>query len=252
MKKILSIFFVLIFASCSVLNTAKRTFTSVDTKFITEKYNLNKYELKHWENVIGTIVVNESDISDWYGSQNPLQYLRMTGTMTDKDLYFFRSLEQKNPLDITDNEFNEFNKIVAYYISSLAKNYTLKSENIKDPKGIVDLIVSESKKNNTISEYIKNNIATKDEWQFIENEASKKDVSENERKELTKIFNNFIKHKDFFNEKLWIKQGINDSLLEIIKLSKRENLTELNINNINSKALFLAYPGYFSKLERWN
>lgn len=245
MKKIVvGICAVILLASCSSLDKG----TSLE-----QKYSITKESAKEWDKTIIKVVEGESLIEDWYGNENPIIYLRKTGKMSEKDFNFLTSLEKKDVTTITDEEYEEFLDLVAKYNKKLPRKFYLSDENLKNPKGLVDRMVRESfVKMETPSSHIKNVVATPEEWEEIVAFSQQNDLSEKDTKKLRKLLNKFIKRDEFYNERAWYNREISDRVVEITNIDAKENITSLEKNNVNAKALYIAYPEYFSNLEKWD
>lgn len=247
MKKILlGMVAILVFASCSS--------TKVKKEDLIQKYSLNKAAAKNWEETITGVIVGEAKIPDWFGDENPLMNLRKNGRMTDRDLYFFESLGKMDSNQITDEDYDKFLDILTTYVSRLPRRFVLEDTNIKDPKGLVTYMVKAA--NSPIdnpSKYIKEVVADEHEWSKIVELSQKDDLKAKDVKALRKLLNTFMKRNDFFNAKVWFNQEISDRLIQIRDLNNENTTkTKLELNNINAKAMYIAYPGYFSKLDRWS
>ena len=66
------------------------------------------------------------------------------------------------------------------------------------------------------------------------------------------FLNKFIKRDEFYNERAWYNREISDRVVKITNIDAKENRTSLEKNNVNAKALYIAYPEYFSTLDKWN
>lgn len=102
------------------------------------------------------------------------------------------------------------------------------------------------------SNHIAKEVATESEWQEIVALSKQKDLSESDTKKLRKLLNKFIKRQEFFDSKSWYNVEVSPRVIEIVNISKKENETKLERNNVNAKALYIAYPEYFSKLDKWD
>ena len=40
-------------------------------------------------------------------------------------------------------------------------------------------------------------------------------------------------------------------MVQLANLAKKQEKTSLELNNVNAKALYLAYPQFLSKVDRW-
>lgn len=245
MKKItIGILSIVLLASCSSLDKG----TSLE-----QKYAINKEAAKEWDKTIIRVVEGESLIGDWYGNENPIIYLRKTGKMSEKDFNFLTSLEKKDATTITDEEFEQFVDLVNKYNKKLPRKFYLADENLKNPKGLVDRMVRESfVKMETPSSHIKNVVATEDEWKQIVAFSQQDDLSEKDTKKLRKILNKFIKRNEFYDERAWYNREISDRIIQLTNIDAKENTTSLEQNNVNAKALYIAYPEYFSTLDKWD
>ena len=245
MKKIVAgLFVVALLASCSSLEKGAS---------LEQKYSITKESAKEWDKTIIQVVEGESLIEDWYGNENPIIYLRKTGKMSEKDFNFLTSLEKKDATTITDEEYSDFLDLVNKYNKKLPRKFYLADENLKNPKGLVDRMVRESfVKMENPSNHIKNVVATQEEWEQIVSFSQQNDLSEKDTKKLRKILNKFIKRDEFYDERAWYNREISERVIEITNIDAKENITSLEKNNVNAKALYIAYPEYFSTLEKWD
>lgn len=245
MKKIVAgLFVVALLASCSSLEKGAS---------LEQKYSITKESAKEWDKTIIQVVEGESSIEDWYGNENPIIYLRKTGKMSEKDFNFLTSLEKKDVTTITDEEYSDFLDLVNKYNKKLPRKFYLADENLKNPKGLVDRMVRESfVKMENPSNHIKNVVATQEEWEQIVAFSQQNDLSEKDTKKLRKILNKFIKRNEFYDERAWYNREISDRVIKITNIDAKENTTSLEQNNVNAKALYIAYPEYFSTLDKWD
>lgn len=245
MKKIVAgLFAVALLASCSSLDKGAS---------LEQKYSITKESAKEWDKTIIQVVEGESLIEDWYGNENPIIYLRKTGKMSEKDFNFLTSLEKKDATTITDEEYSDFLDLVNKYNKKLPRKFYLADENLKNPKGLVDRMARESfVKMENPSNHIKNVVATPDEWEQIVAFSKQSDLSEKDTKQLRKLLNKFIKRNEFYDERAWYNREISDRVIEITNIDAKENTTALEQNNVNAKALYIAYPEYFSTLDKWD
>ena len=173
--------------------------------------------------------------------------------MSEKDFNFLTSLEKKDATTITDEEFEQFVDLVNKYNKKLPRKFYLADENLKNPKGLVDRMVRESfVKMETPSSHIKNVVATEDEWEQIVAFSQQDDLSEKDTKKLRKLLNKFIKRNEFYDERAWYNREISDRIIQLTNIDAKENTTSLEQNNVNAKALYIAYPEYFSTLDKWD
>ena len=245
MKKIVAgLFVVALLASCSSLEKGAS---------LEQKYSITKESAKEWDKTIIQVVEGESLIEDWYGNENPIIYLRKTGKMSEKDFTFLTSLEKKDATTITDEEYSDFLDLVNKYNKKLPRKFYLADENLKNPKGLVDRMVRESfVKMENPSNHIKNVVATQEEWEQIVSFSQQNDLSEKDTKKLRKILNKFIKRNEFYDERAWYNREISDRVIKITNIDAKENTNSLEQNNVNAKALYIAYPEYFSTLDKWD
>lgn len=216
-----------------------------------QKYNISKASIKEWDTTISKVIEGEALISDWYGEENPINYLAKTGKLSKKDYDYLMYLSEQKTEDIPDEDYGKFIDLVEKYNKKTPRKFFLEKENFKNPKGLVDKMISESYlKMETPSSHIKNNVATEKEWDTLVELSKKDDLDEKDVKSLKKILNKFIKRDEFFNERAWYAREISPRLVEIINISKKET-TSLEKNNVNAKALYIAYPEYLSPLGKW-
>lgn len=226
---------------------------AVKEKDLVAKYQLSPASAVAWEETIYRIIPAEAKLSDWYGNENPITHLQKTGHMNEKDFYFLQDLSKKKAEEISKEEYEKFLDLLTSYVNSLPRQFFLSNSNIKDPKGLVTLMVKESHGTlDSPSRYIKENIATPEEWKMLEKFAAQDDLKEKDVKKLRKLLNSFIKDPEFFNPEVWYRREVSARLLEIVAMQNAGNLTKQERNNINAKALYLAYPEYFSKLDKWD
>ncbi|MGL5051357.1 MAG: hypothetical protein ACRC6E_12150 [Fusobacteriaceae bacterium] len=209
-----------------------------------------KEEVKNWEITIAESLKKNALIPEWYGEENPVFYLRKTGKMTEKEFMFLTQLDKK---EVTDEDVEEFTSIVKKYNSKIERKFSLNDENIKNPKGLVDRIVSESYlRMTTPSSHIAKEVATPKEWETIISFSKKTDLNSKETTELRKILNKFIKRNEFFEPKSWYNREVSNRMNVIVKIHNKEKKTSVEKNNVNAKALYLAYPEFFSNMDKWN
>lgn len=241
MKKLAIIMFVAALVGCSSFRSKENLVT---------KYNITTESAKNWDKIIPEVVKKESLIEDWYGGEDVLIYLRKSGKIDEKDAEFLTSLRTKQ---ITPEDQEKFNDILSNVVSKLPRKFYLENENIKDPKGLVDRMVREANlRMDNPSNHIAKEVATESEWKEIVAFSKQKDLSEKDVKKLRKLLNNFIKRDEFFSSKIWYNREVSPRVIEIVELQKKPEKSALEKNNINAKALYIAYPEYFSKLERWD
>lgn len=236
-KIVAGLFAVALLVSCSSLDKGAS---------LEQKYSITKESAKEWDKTISQVIEGEALIDEWYGNENPIVYLRKTGKMSEKDFNFLTSLEKKDATAITDEEYEEFVDLVNKYNKKLPRKFYLADENLKNPKGLVDRMVRETfVKMDNPSNHIKNVVATQEEWEQIVAFSQQDDLSEKDTKQLRKLLNKFIKRDEFYDERAWYNREISDRVIEITNIDAKENTTALEQNNVNAKALYIAYPEYF-------
>lgn len=243
-RLLLCLMTVFMLAACSSLDEG----TSLE-----QKYSINKESAKEWDKTITKVITGEALIEDWYGNENPIIYLRKTGKMSEKDFNFLVSLEKMDSTTMSDEDYEKFVDLVNKYNKKMPRKFFLADENLKNPKGLVDRMVRESfVKMETPSSHIKNVVATPEEWDQIVAFSQQNDLSEKDTKKLRKLLNKFIKRDEFYNERAWYNREISDRVIALTNIDVKENITSLEKNNVNAKALYVAYPEYFSTLDKWD
>ena len=229
MKKIL---FVLVMAftlaSCSFLGKPKED--------LVQKYSLNKESAHNWDTTISKVKISEAEMPDWYGEENPLINLRRHGRMSEKEYYFLDYLGKKPADQITDEDFNKFVDILNGYVKRMPRRFLLEETN--------------SRLDNP-SKYIKEVVADKEDWDKIVAWSQKDDLNTKDVKKLRKLLASFIKKDNFFEPSVWYQVEVSDRVAILARLAKKSPKTKLELNNINAKALYIAYPEYLSKIDRW-
>lgn len=245
MKKILFLL-AMIFTLVSCSSTTNK-------KDLIQKYSLDKESAHNWETVMPKVMANEATNPDWYGEDNPLISLRKQGKMSEREYYFLDYLGKTPANEITDDEFDRFAKILTSFVNRTPRKFILEETNIKDPKGLVDFIVKEanSKQLDNPSKYIKEVVADKDEWAQIVALSEKSDLNSKDVRKLRKLLATFVKRDNFFNEDVWLQVEVSDRVLQLAEMSRKVPKTKMELNNVNAKALYLAYPQFLSKIDRW-
>lgn len=239
MKKILILLSVIMLTAC----------TSLRSKEVQEQ-KFTKENMKNWEETISKEIENKAYISDLYGNKNPIYYLRNSGKMSKKQYDFLKTLSTKKDITVEDSE--KFQGLVSKYVSKIDRKFYLKDNNLKNPKGLVDKMVSDSYlRMKNPSNYIAKKVAMEEEWNQIVEFSKQKDLSEKDVKKLRKILNKFIKRTEFFDGESWYGTEVSERVEKLADLSKAVIKSKKNINNINAKALYIAYPNDFSPLENW-
>ncbi|GLI56489.1 hypothetical protein PM10SUCC1_20030 [Propionigenium maris DSM 9537] len=243
MKKLIILPFLLFMVSCSSMFAPKVN--------LEEKYPIEEQDIRNWDETISYIIERESLIEDWYGGDNPIYYLRKTGKMKEKEFNFLQSLEKKKT--ITEDDRKEFNKLVRKYVKKVDRTFRLKNENLKNPKALVDKMVAESMgtRIDNPSRHILEVVASEKEKERIVAWSKQTTLSDKDVKRLRKLLNKFIKREEFFDVKSWQNREMSGRLEEIIEISERGKTTKDQRNNVNAKAMYIAYEEYLSELEKW-
>ena len=245
MKKILFLL-AMIFTLVSCSSTTNK-------KDLIQKYSLDKESAHNWETVMPNVMMAEATNPDWYGEDNPLVSLRKQGKMSEREYYFLDYLGKTPANQITDEEFDRFAKILTSFVNRTPRNFILEETNIKDPKGLVDFIVKEANSSqlDNPSKYIKEVVADKDEWSQIVALSEKSDLNDKDVRKLRKLLVAFVKRENFFNEQVWLQVEVSDRVLKLAQMARKVPKTKRELNNVNAKALYLAYPQFLSKIDRW-
>ena len=246
MKKILFLL-AMIFTLVSCSSTTNK-------KDLIQKYSLDKESAHNWETVMPNVMMAEATNPDWYGEDNPLISLRKQGKMSEREYYFLDYLGKTPANQITDEEFDRFAKILTSFVNRTPRNFILEETNIKDPKGLVDFIVKEANSSqlDNPSKYIKEVVADKEEWAQIVALSEKADLNSKDVRKLRKLLAAFVKRENFFNEQVWLQVEVSDRVLQLAQMSRKVPKTKRELNNVNAKALYLAYPQFLSKIDRWS
>jgi len=246
MKKILFLL-AMIFTLVSCSSTTNK-------KDLIQKYSLDKESAHNWETVMPNVMMAEATNPDWYGEDNPLVSLRKQGKMSEREYYFLDYLGKTPANQITDEEFDRFAKILTSFVNRTPRNFILEETNIKDPKGLVDFIVKEANSSqlDNPSKYIKEVVADKEEWAQIVALSQKADLNSKDVRKLRKLLVAFVKRENFFNEQVWLQVEVSDRVLKLAQMARKVPKTKRELNNVNAKALYLAYPQFLSKIDRWS
>lgn len=246
MKKILFLL-AMIFTLVSCSSTTNK-------KDLIQKYSLDKESAHNWETVMPNVMMAEATNPDWYGEDNPLVSLRKQGKMSEREYYFLDYLGKTPANQITDEEFDRFAKILTSFVNRTPRNFILEETNIKDPKGLVDFMVKEANSSqlDNPSKYIKEVVADKEEWAQIVALSEKADLNSKDVRKLRKLLAAFVKRENFFNEQVWLQVEVSDRVLQLAQMAKKVPKTKRELNNVNAKALYLAYPQFLSKIDRWS
>ena len=138
------------------------------------------------------------------------------------------------------------------YVNKLPRKFIIEVTNIKDPKGLVDYMVKQaaSPQLDNPSKYIKEVVADKEEWTQIEAFSKQSDLTSKDVKKLRKILASFVKRSNFYNEQVWYQVEVSDRMIQLSNLAKKTEKTKLELNNVNARALYLAYPQFLSKVDK--
>ena len=243
MKKILFLL-AMIFTLVSCSSTTNK-------KDLIQKYSLDKESAHNWETVMPNVMMAEATNPDWYGEDNPLISLRKQGKMSEREYYFLDYLGKTPANQITDEEFDRFAKILTSFVNRTPRNFILEETNIKDPKGLVDFMVKEANSSqlDNPSKYIKEVVADKEEWAQIVALSEKADLNSKDVRKLRKLLVAFVKRENFFNEQVWLQVEVSDRVLQLAQMGRKVPKTKRELNNVNAKALYLAYPQFLSKID---
>ena len=244
MKKILFLLaMIFTLVSCSSIATKKG---------LIEKYSLDKESAHNWEKTMPKVMMEEATNPDWYGEENPLVNFRKQGKMSEKDYYFLDYLGKTPANEITDEDFDRFTKLLTSYVNKMPRKFILEETNIKDPKGLVDYMVKQANSQlDNPSKYIKEAVADEAEWAQIEAFSQQSDLKAKDVRKLRKLLASFVKRSNFYYEQAWLQVEVSDRMIQLSNLAKKTGKTKLELNNVNAKALYLAYPQFLSKVDRW-
>ena len=244
MKKILFLLaMIFTLVSCSSIATKKG---------LIEKYSLDKESAHNWEKTMPKVMVEEATNPDWYGEENPLVNFRKQGKMSEKEYYFLDYLGKTPVSEITDEDFDRFAKLLTSYVNKMPRKFILEETNIKDPKGLVDYMVKQANSQlDNPSKYIKEEVADEGEWTQIVKFSEQADLKAKDVKKLRKLLASFVKRNNFYHEQVWLQVEVSKRMIQLSNLAKKPDKTKLELNNVNAKALYLAYPQFLSKIDRW-
>ena len=244
MKKILFLLaMIFTLVSCSSIATKKG---------LIEKYSLDKESAHNWEKTMPKVMVEEATNPDWYGEENPLVNFRKQGKMSEKEYYFLDYLGKTPVSEITDEDFDRFAKLLTSYVNKMPRKFILEETNIKDPKGLVDYMVKQANSQlDNPSKYIKEEVADEEEWAQIVKFSEQDDLKPKDVKKLRKLLASFVKRNNFYYEQVWLQVEVSERMMQLSNLAKKPDKTKLELNNVNAKALYLAYPQFLSKIDKW-
>ena len=241
MNKILLVIMVVFLGACSSLN--------IDNN----KYKIDEKTLKEPYKVMDEILIKESILSDWYNDEEPIHYL-MTRQIIKKDsedMIFLDSLKTKK---ITEKDIKEFNKLTKKYLNKLERKYKLNDENIKDLKELVkNLVIGYNFVYPTTAKHLMTVVATEKERNYILelNKKSEDEMTDKDRTKTRKLLNKWLERKEFFDEESIYNVEVSKDTINLVELSKKKELTSLELNNLNAKAMELSFPELISSLSRW-
>ena len=243
MKKLIILPFLLFMVSCTSMFAPKAD--------LEEKYSIQEQDMRNWDETISSIIEKEALIEDWYGGENPVYYLRKNRIMKEKEFNFLQTLPKKKV--ITEEDREEFNHLVKKYVRKTRRTFTLKGENLKDPEALLDKMVAESMGTMIAnpSRYILEVVASEKEKNQIVAWSKQDELSEKDLVKFRGLLNKFLDRSEFFDAASWQNREMSERLQEIIEISQRGNLTKDERNNVNAKAMFIAYEEYLSELEKW-
>jgi len=216
------------------------------------RYALTYESAKNWDKTIDDIIRKEAYIEDWYGEDGVIIYLRRSGIMKEKEFQFLMSLSKKNELEITPAEFNDFVDLVDKYRKKMPRTFSLKAENIKNPAGLAKMMVLEGSVAtfSNPSSHIKL-IADPGDWAELTALSKKRDFDKKDVKQLRKILNNILKKDTLFDREAWFNKEMSARVKQLDELNSGLGVGKRERNNINAKALYVAYPEFLSRLDHW-
>jgi len=217
------------------------------------KYKITAETLKEPYKVMDEILIRESILSDWYNNEEPVRYLttRQIIKKDGKDEVFLNSLKTK---EITDKDVEKFNKLTKKYLNELERKYKLKDENIKDTKELVKkLVIGYNVIYPTTEKHLMTVVATENERDYILelNKKSEDEMTDKDRTKVRKLLNKWLERKEFFDGESIYSSEISKDTVKLVELSKKKELTSLELNNLNAKAMEIAFPELISSLSRW-
>ena len=243
LKKLLPLLVVLLFTGCSSL------FSKWEVK--DEKHTPE--QAKVWHISLTDSIQENVLISEWYGTETPIIYLRKTGNMSEKEFAFLDGLAKKDVSEITQEDLERFDELVIKYNQKLRREFFLEPENIKDGRSLVRQMLRDSRDRlDTPGRWIAENVVEPEDWAKIVAMAGQPDLTEKDVKTLVKILNRAMKEDKFFNHNYWLNIEISERTEDLMRLANMNPRTSLIRNNLNAKALFVAYSEYLSAMERWD
>lgn len=238
--KIVSLLSLILLTSCTSLFGSSRV----------KEQDYTPEEAKNWDVTLADSLKKNALIPEWYGNEKPIIYLRKTGKMDEKEFKFLETLRTKT---IEKEDLDKFSTLVYKYNSKIEREFYLEDENIKDGKALVAQMVEESQlRVNNPSKHIKDHIADKKQWDKIVEMSKKPDLNEDDIKALRKILNDFIENENFFNQVAWLNTEISERTADLVRVNAIKDKDDLEFNNLNAKALYVAYSEYLSNMDRWD
>ncbi len=240
-NKILVVLMIIFLGACS------------SVKIDTTKNKVELSQLKEPYKLMDEILTRESILPDWYNNETPVQYLKTRQIMKPggKEEVFLDSLKTK---EATQEDLKQFNKITQKFLSKLERKYKLKDENIKNTKGVVQkLVIGYNVSYPTLEKHLMTDVATEEERNYILelNKKSEDEMTDKDRKKLRKLLNKWLKRKEFFDADSIYSAQISTATIRLVELSKKSELSSVEISNLNAKAMEIAFPELISTLGRW-
>lgn len=207
-------------------------------------------QAREWDKTLATSIKRNAMIPEWYGEERPIIYLRKAGIMNEKEFKFLESLRTKDPIEQED--LDKFDKLVAKYNNKIEREFWLEVENIKDGKSLAKKIVSDSRKiGNNPSKRMKEVMDSKD-WSELVALSEKSDLDEDDVDDLVDILNDVLEMDMYFSRDAWLSVEISERTADLLRLEQVQDKTNLVLNNLNAKAMYIAYSEYLSKMDRWD
>jgi len=242
MNKILLVIMVIFLGACSSLKVDQT------------KYDVTTDSIKEPYKVMDEIIKKEAVLGDWYNNEEPTHYLttRQIIKKDGKDEAFLNGLKTKE--DINSEDLENFNKMTVKYLNKLKRKYQLKDENIKNTKGMTSaLVIGYNTDYPTLAKHMMTDVATEKERNkiFELNKKLEDEMTDGDRKALRKLLNKWMKRDEFFDSESLFGSEISENTIKLDEISKKDDITSLERNNINAKAMEIAFPELISKLGRW-
>jgi len=196
----------------------------------------------------------EAGITD-FAENRPQNYVERKNNYSNKTWHLIGSLQTRKVRDV----INEVDYFHALDRDSLAREIEKRAD--KEIKCFVQVNVSgEESKHGLTSEEAIDFIKSLEQYSkikvvglmtmapFVEDE----DVLRNCFRKLRKLLVAFVKRENFFNEQVWLQVEVSDRVLQLAQMARKVPKTKRELNNVNAKALYLAYPQFLSKIDRWS